>query len=202
MKLKWEIVLSIGSLVVLALLFWWGIDSRILIDQEKMRLFVQQFGNYSVIALIVLQVAQVVFPFVPGGVGMVVATLLFGIWWGFVINYISIVIGSFIAFGIGRKHGKNFIRKFFSEALFEKYEKLLEKQDKFDKIFIVSILMPIAPDDFLCYLAGASNMDVKKFALTILLAKPLTTFVYSLGLHEFWEFIKKLLRISASLFVF
>lgn len=199
MKFNLSTILSFLSILVLGLLFYWGFRTGVLVDQTKMTEFVKQFGVYSVIVLIILQILQVVFPIVPGGIGMVVATLIFGIFWGFVINYISISIGSMIAFGIGRRYGKPLIRKYFSESLMTKYEKLLDKQDKFDKFFGISILLPIAPDDFLCYLAGTTQMSFKKFVSIILLGKIPTTFIYSLGLHESFELIKKWIPIGASI---
>ena len=200
MKLRLENILSILSLIILAFLFWWGFRTGILTDQRKMQEFVSQFGSMSVIVIIILQILQVVFPIVPGGIGMVVATLLFGIWWGFIINYISISVGSIIAFQIGRRYGRPLIKRYFSENLINKYEKVLDKQQTFDKVFTWAILLPIAPDDFLCYFAGTTKMSLKKFTTIILLAKPPTTFIYSLGLHEFFELIRGWI-VSSSLMI-
>ena len=200
MKLRLENILSILSLILLAFLFWWGFKTGILTDQRKMQEFVSQFGSMSVIVIIILQILQVVFPIVPGGIGMVVATLLFGIWWGFIINYISISVGSIIAFQIGRRYGRPLIKRYFSENLINKYEKVLDKQQTFDKVFTWAILLPIAPDDFLCYFAGTTKMSLKKFTTIILLAKPPTTFIYSLGLHEFFELIRGWI-VSSSLMI-
>lgn len=200
MKLRLENILSILSLILLAFLFWWGFKTGILTDQRKMQEFVSQFGSMSVIVIIILQILQVVFPIVPGGLGMVVATLLFGIWWGFIINYISISVGSIIAFQIGRRYGRPLIKRYFSENLINKYEKVLDKQQTFDKVFTWAILLPIAPDDFLCYFAGTTKMSLKKFTTIILLAKPPTTFIYSLGLHEFFELIRGWI-VSSSLMI-
>lgn len=202
MKIKLENVLAVLSLVGLGLLFYWGIKTEVLTDQTKMHHFVSQFGTFSVVVIILLQMLQVVFPVIPGGIGMIVATLIFGIWWGFVINYVSIVLGSIIAFLIARKYGKPLVKRFFSKKLFDKYEALLDHQETFDKVFLVSILMPIAPDDFLCYLAGITQMDFKKFVLILLLAKPPTTFLYSFGLHKVFDMIKKWLQLGASLGLF
>ncbi len=200
MKLRLENLLSILSLILLAFLFWWGFKTGILTDQRKMQEFVSQFGSMSVIVIIILQILQVVFPIVPGGLGMVVATLLFGIWWGFIINYISISVGSIIAFQIGRRYGRPLIKRYFSENLINKYEKVLDKQQTFDKVFTWAILLPIAPDDFLCYFAGTTKMSLKKFTTIILLAKPPTTFIYSMGLHEFFELIRGWI-VSSSLMI-
>lgn len=201
-RINLETILSVLSIVVLGLIFWWGFKTGILVDQDKLKTFVENFGALSVIVLIVLQILQVVFPIVPGGIGMVVATLLFGIWWGFIINYVSITIGSMIAFQIGRKYGVRIIHRYFNEKYLEKYERFLERQSTFDKVFTWAILLPIAPDDFLCYLAGTTNMSFKKFTTIILLAKPPTTFVYSLGLHEFFGLFKKIFSLGASFLSF
>ena len=52
------------------------------------------------------------------------------------------------------------------------YEGWLEKGAKFDKFFAVAIFMPVAPDDFLCYLAGLTKMRSSRFLKIIILGKP------------------------------
>lgn len=37
---------------------------------------------------------------------------------------------------------------------------------------------------FLCYLAGISKMTVRKFAIIILLGKPLAILLYSMGVYQ------------------
>lgn len=50
--------------------------------------------------------------------------------------------------------------------------------------FALLIFLPVAPDDFLCYLAGISKMTVRKFAIIILLGKPLAILLYSMGVYQ------------------
>ena len=45
----------------------------------------------------------------------------------------------------------------------------------------MAMLLPLFPDDFLCYLTGVSKMTAKRFIWIILLGKPWCILAYSLG---------------------
>jgi len=51
----------------------------------------------------------------------------------------------------------------------------------------------VAPDDFLCYLAGTTNMTWKQFVTVIFLGKPFSIALYSLGLTTLFQVIFHLL---------
>ena len=108
--------------------------------------------------------------------------IFFGPWLGFLYNYIGICIGSLAAFGISRMMGRPVLHKMFSEKLIQKYDSWTEKDSRFLKLFTLAIFFPVAPDDFLCYLAGTTKMTWKQFSLVILLGKPCSIALYSLGL--------------------
>ena len=57
---------------------------------------------------------------------------------------------------------------------------------RFDTLFTIAIFAPVAPDDFLCYLAGTTKMTYLKFTIIILLGKPLAIAIYTFGLD--WIF--------------
>ena len=65
---------------------------------------------------------------------------------------------------------------------------------KFTTLFAIAILLPVAPDDFLCYLAGTTKMPLWKFTTIILLCKPATLLVYSFGLYTVWQQLLNLLQ--------
>ena len=54
-------------------------------------------------------------------------------------------------------------------------------------LFFWSIFLPIAPDDFLCYLAGTTTMTWKRYTAIILLGKPFNIALYSMGLVALWK---------------
>lgn len=47
--------------------------------------------------------------------------------------------------------------------MIEKYDGWTQKDGKFLKLFALAIFFPVAPDDFLCYLAGTTKMTWKQF---------------------------------------
>ncbi|WP_225353487.1 VTT domain-containing protein [Lacticaseibacillus thailandensis] len=48
----------------------------------------------------------------------------------------------------------------------------------------MAILLPVAPDDFLCMLAGLTKMSLRKFVWIIVLCKPWTILAYSMGMNK------------------
>lgn len=136
-----------------------------------------------------LQILQVVFPIIPGGVSTAAGVFMFGPIAGFFYNYIGITIGSMIVFLLGRYYGKPFVLSFISEKQYEKYVAYLDNQSRFDKIFALAIFFPLAPDDALCLMAGLTEMSFKKFSWIILLGKPASIFIYSLFLIYGTNFI-------------
>lgn len=62
----------------------------------------------------------------------------------------------------------------------------------FDRLFAAAIFFPAAPDDLLCFLAGVTRMRFRKFLMIILLGKPLSIAIYSLGLTVIFDQILRL----------
>jgi len=57
----------------------------------------------------------------------------------------------------------------------------------------LAIFFPVAPDDFLCWLAGTTKMTLGRFSAIILLGKPASIALYSLGLSTAFRFVGHLL---------
>ena len=117
----------------------------------------------------------------------VVGVVLFGPVMGFVYNYVGICIGSLLAFAVARNCGRPLLSLLFSEKLIAKYSDWTERNDRFARLFALAIFFPVAPDDFLCYLAGTTSMTWRRFTTIILLGKPLSIALYSLGLTVLFQ---------------
>lgn len=129
----------------------------------------------------------------PGAIGCLAGVVIWGPVGGFVLNYCGIVLGSMGAFFLARKFGQPLVERISSEKVYNKYISWLEKGEKFDKCFAAAIFFPVVPDDFLCYLAGITRISFKKFAAIILLGKPVSIALYSMGLYAVFEHIWDLL---------
>lgn len=153
--------------------------------QEQM----DKTGIQGAFVFILIQAIQVVIPIIPGGISCLAGVVLFGAMKGFLWNYIGICIGSIAAFYISRHCGKPILRKLFNQKLFDKYEKWTDEKFHFTKFFAIAIFLPVAPDDFLCYLAGTTSMKWKHFIAIILCGKPFAIAAYSLGLYSAFQTI-------------
>jgi len=156
-----------------------AIKTGVFESPEAIREFVQAGGIFAPLLFVAIQVIQVVLPIIPGGVTQLAGVIIFGAFWGFIYNYVGIVIGSMIAFQMVRKLGRPFLQSVFNKH-YDKYIGWLDKGKKFDRMFAIAILLPIAPDDFLCMLAGLTKMSFKKLTVILVLCKPPTIIAYSI----------------------
>lgn len=147
---------------------------------SALRLYLESFGMWGPLVLTLIQALQVVLPVLPGWLGCIVGAALFGASGGFWINYIGISAGSLAAYWLARLYGIALIKKMLS---IEKYERLTDwvnRRKSYAVILFMAILLPLAPDDYLCYFSGLSSMSFRKFSAIILVAKPWCILFYSL----------------------
>lgn len=176
-------IISMLGLILTAGFMYWAWKQGILTSQENMQKFIMGFGTAAGIIFVLIQIIQVIIPVIPGGVSCVAGVIVFGAGMGFVYNYVGICIGSILVFLIAKRYGRPLMVKMFDKKLIDKYESWTEKNGRFTKLFALAIFLPVAPDDFLCYLAGTTRMKLKTFTAVILLGKPLSIAAYSMGLN-------------------
>ena len=167
---------------------------HIFTSQEAFQAYIAGFGAMGVLVFIAFQAGQVVVPILPSGFSCFGGVLLFGPWTGFLYSYIGICAGSIAAFCIARNYGKIILYSIFSEKTIAKYETWTGNTSKFSKWFTLAIFVPVVPVDFLCYLAGTTQISLKKFTVIILLGKPANIAFYSLGMNMIFQQIVSLMN--------
>ena len=188
-----RIAVSAAGFILSAALCVYGWKTGIFKSGEALKLFISGFGAAGAVVFILFQAAQVVIPILPGGLGCLCGVLLFGAWKGFLYNYVGICAGSVMAFLIAKNCGKPILAYFFPQRLIDRYEKWTSEKGRFAKMFALAIFLPVAPDDFLCYLAGTTEMPLLCFTAIILLCKPFAIMLYSLGLKLAFDNITSLI---------
>ncbi len=68
----------------------------------------------------------------------------------------------------------------FSKEKYEKWSARVAASKRYGLFLFVATLLPLFPDDFLCYFSGMIRMDAKKFNWIIILGKPWCILVYSI----------------------
>lgn len=173
--------LSIGMGILCVAFAIWGYHLGIFENQDSLTSFIQQTGIWAPLIFIFIQLIQVVIPILPGFITCIVGAIAFGPVLGFFYSYIGMCIGSILAFLIARKYGVTCVKKIIGETAYIKYISWLEKGEKFNFLFALSIFLPAAPDDVLCFIAGLTRMSTKKFITIILLGKPFVIMLYCLA---------------------
>lgn len=190
-KSKWLILLAI--LIVLAWIFRYQLQniSHWFSDREAIISSIGKLGIWGPIVLFVLLVLQVFLAIIPGHALMVAGSYSFGFWLSFLITTVSTVLGSQIAFLIGRKWGRSAVHKLADTKLIQRWDRLASGQGAL--FFFFSFVLPIFPSDLMTYVAGLGTISAKRFLLANisgrLLVAGFITFIGAQGLHmspAFW----------------
>lgn len=147
---------------------------------ETLQAYIDSFSIFGPVVLTVIQILQVIVPVIPGFLGCIVGTILFGPVVGFLVNYIGISLGSIAAYYLARRYGIKLVDKMINTKKYEKYIEKINKSKNYTLLLFLAILLPLAPDDFLCYFTGLIDMSPKKFTFIILIAKPWCILFYSI----------------------
>ena len=132
---------------------------------ESLREYLKRAGIWMPVLYVVLQCLQVVILPIPGIVSTAAGVALFGAFWTSIYSLIGILVGSLIAFFIGRKLGYKAVSWLVGEETLEKWQQKLKGKDNF---FLTAMFaLPFFPDDILCFVAGLSSMTTRYFLVMI-----------------------------------
>lgn len=93
-------------------------------------------------------------------------------------------------------YGPKFVQSMVSQKTYDKYINWLNEGKRFDRFFIFMMIWPISPADFLCMLAGLTNMTFKRYMTIIILCKPITLVIYTYGLTYIIDYFCKRKSLS------
>ena len=152
---------------------------------NALRDYISQFGSMAVFLYILFCFLQVVILPVPGSVTVAAGVALFGPLKCSIYSFIGITLGSITAFAIGRWIGDKAVQWIVGKDTLKKWLKKLKGKDYL--ILSIMFLLPLFPDDVLCFIAGLSSMTWPYFLImiTITRATSILGTAYSVGLIPF-----------------
>ena len=130
-------------------------------DSERLQDFLQKAGWWMPICYIILQYLQVTILPIPSIVSTLVGVRIFGALKATIFSFIGIFLGSITAFFLGRKLGKRAVSWIIGNESLQKWQQKLKGKDKF--FLTMMFLLPLFPDDMLCFVAGLSSISTKFF---------------------------------------
>lgn len=156
--------------------------------------YLVKLGILAPCLFILIQIVQVVYPVIPGGLTCVLGHVVFGPFLGFIYNTVGIFIGSLVSFMLARKYGAQFAKIFVSDDTYNKYIPCLDKGKYFERFLAAAFILPRFPDDFLCMVAGLGKMSLRKFTAIFLLAKPVTLYIYTVLTYQGFQLVGQVLQ--------
>lgn len=156
--------------------------------------YLVKLGILAPCLFIFIQIVQVVYPVIPGGLTCVLGHVVFGPFLGFIYNTVGIFIGSLISFMLARKYGAQFAKIFVFDDTYNKYIPCLDKGKYFERFLAAAFILPGFPDDFLCMVAGLGKMSLRKFTAIFLLAKPVTLYIYTVLTYQGFQLVGQVLQ--------
>ncbi len=147
---------------------------------DSLKEYISRFGSQGPLILGIFQCMKVLVPVIPSFLGCAAGAILFGPKIGFLTNYISLCVGSFLAFFLAKKCGRPLLDDLFPGKKYQKMADWAAHSTSYTAVLIIILLQPILPDDFFCYLSGLSEMKTKKFFGIIILVRPWIILAYSL----------------------
>ncbi len=167
----------IAGIVVLGyyILNWTGVWEQIN-SVEKLQNIILSWGFWGRFGFVLLQLLQVTFIPLPSTVTIIAGTLVYGPLQASLLSLAGILLGSMLAFLLGKVFGKKLVVFMVGEKTCKKWADFLSNA-KYS--FFIMMLLPIFPDDVLCLVAGLTNMSWTFFTVTNLIARPIGIFTVS-----------------------
>ena len=163
------LVLAAAALVALYIMQVTGFLERI-DSVEALRDIIESTGGWGPIVFSLLQALQVFLLPLPGVLTVLAGVLAFeSIWATCIYSYIGILLGSFVAFFIGRVVGYRAAAWLVGKDSLDKWLTKLKGKDR--RILTVMFILPLFPDDILCFVSGLSTMSWKYFFFMQLIAR-------------------------------
>ena len=174
-------IMPIIGLLFFFVLILYAYHHGIFRSSTSLQAFIQQFGKYAVMIFVLLQVIQVIIPILPGGISSVAGMLMFGNGFGLLYSCIGLVIGEAIGFLLVRYYGVAFVQLIKKKKKYQKFDELLTRKTKdIKKVLVVTLLLPFAPDDLICLVAGLTKLSFREFMQIVIFLKPWSVGVYSM----------------------
>lgn len=143
---------------------------------ESLRDIIKSTGIWGPIVFILLQALQVFLLPIPGVLTVLAGVLAFdNIFLTCLYSYVGILLGSFVAFFIGRVIGYRAAAWLVGRDSLDKWLARLKGRDR--RILTVMFILPLFPDDILCFISGLSSMSWKYYFFMQLISRAISVIV-------------------------
>lgn len=158
----------VAAAAVTALLCWGYLPGLLawLADARAVRAFVSDHAFVSRLAMLGINIVQVLLAFLPGEPVELASGYAFGFWEGTALCLVASGLATSAIYWATRRWGWKLVGLFFDRSLFDRFS-WLKSAKRLELIMLIVFLIPGTPKDFLTYFAGLTNM---RFLPVVLIA--------------------------------
>lgn len=158
----------VAAAAVTALLCWEYLPGLLawLADARAVRAFVSDHAFVSRLAMLGINIVQVLLAFLPGEPVELASGYAFGFWEGTALCLVASGLATSMIYWATRRWGWKLVGLFFNRSLFDRFS-WLKSAKRLELIMFIVFLIPGTPKDFLTYFAGLTNM---RFLPVVLIA--------------------------------
>lgn len=131
---------------------------------ESFKMWAEQ--NFVTFALFLLlgKIVGIIIPPLPGGLLTLGSIPIIGWWRAYIIDFTGLMIGSSMAYYLGKKYGNRLLSYFFDDKLIKKIEETkIKKNRQIESVFLLRILFGSTVTEIVCYAAGLLKISFKNF---------------------------------------
>ncbi|HHT83323.1 MAG: TVP38/TMEM64 family protein [Christensenellales bacterium] len=159
------ILLTAATLIVKS-----GVLEEVSSAEDIIRL-IKSYGNMGKLVFILIQFLQVTFIPIPSTIVTAAGAAIYSPFEAIMLSTIGLLIGSLLAFFLGKTFGVRLVKWIVGEEALNKYYRFVKGKDK--AMLIYMFIFPVFPDDVLCMFAGLTTMGYVSFIIVQLISRPI-----------------------------
>lgn len=173
MTVRWRLVAA-SLVVIIALAGLWAVVRypsmlALFTDSQRLVAWVRDRGPWGPLAIIALQIGQVLLAPLPGQAVGVAAGYLFGTLSGTLYCLLGTVAGSWLAFRLARAYGRPLVERLVPRRTLSWLDAGAKRRGLF--FFALVFLLPFLPDDLACFVAGLTTIPIPALIILALAAR-------------------------------
>lgn len=170
--IKWTIGITAVVIVLILLIYMmpWIISLKDEAGRKAFQDYIYSKGILGVGILFAIQVLQVVVAIIPGEPVEVLAGLLYGTFWGYVICTLGMLVGTILIFYGVKWLGKSFVDTLSDSKKFERFS-FLHNEKKLETIVFLLFFIPGTPKDILTYFMPLTRIRPLSFFIIVTVAR-------------------------------
>ena len=150
-------------------------------DQAKVAAWVEQFGYWGPVLVVVVMVVQMFLVVINNALMILVAVLAYGPWWGSLLAWVGVLTASTVGYWLGHTFGQPVVQRLLGRKSSQKVADFVERYGV--GAVALARLTPVVSNDAMSFVAGvAPTMSYLRFiSVTAVAIIPLIALLAYLG---------------------